>query len=116
MARASANDSPENWFGTRTVIRMEMLCGWCLTQDCENCQHELGYYEKLWICGCKCNTSWEPKAVTVERKEQVETTKKRTTSPRAKKQETDAVGTRSEVPEGTTEESGTTEGVAETSS
>lgn len=116
MARSSANDSPENWFGTRTVIKSEMKCGWCNTKDCDNCHHELGYYEKLWVCGCECNVNWVPQAVTVERKEQSETNKKRTASPRARKQETDAVGTRTEVSEGTTEESGTSEGVAETPS
>ena len=106
MARTSINDSPDNWFGTRTVIQSETKCGWCITNDCANCHHELGYYEKLWICGCKCNVNWVPQAVTVERKDHVETTKKRTTSTRAKKQETDAVGTRTEVPEG--KEDGTT--------
>lgn len=39
-----------------------------MTGDCENCNHELGYYEKLWICGCDCNKDWQPVAVVVERK------------------------------------------------
>lgn len=82
-----------------------MKCGWCLTSDCENCQHELGYYEKLWICGCKCNSNWEPQAVTVERKEQNETTTKRTTKTAPRKPKADATPTRTEVSEGEPESS-----------
>lgn len=98
MARG-VSDSPENWFGTRTVIRMEGKCGWCNTNDCANCNHELGHYEKLWICGCKCNNNWEPQAVVVERKEQNEKTSKPNTSTRSRREKSTTVGTRTESPE-----------------
>jgi hypothetical protein len=96
VARASSNDSPENWFGTRTVIVRTGPCGWCMTGDCKNCNHELGYYEKLWICGCDCNKDWQPVAVVVERKVDDSKVTKPRASTRARKESTDAVGARTE--------------------
>lgn len=109
MARSSSSESPEQWFGTRTVIRLETTCGWCQTKDCANCNHELGYYEKLWICGCECNKDWQPVAVVVERKEKEANAKVTRVNSKvpARSKESDAVATRTEVPEGTEpEESG----------
>ena len=97
MARSTSSDSPSNWVGTRTVIRMEAKCGWCITDDCANCNHELGYYEKLWICGCKCNVNWEPQAVVIERKETDEKTTKSNTGVRARKASTATSPTRTSV-------------------
>lgn len=100
MARSSSTDSSENWFGTRTVIRMEVSCGWCLTNNCSGCKHELGYYDRLYICGCKCNTNWVPVAVEVERKiedAKTKTTRTRRTSVASSSGKTDAVGARTEV-------------------
>jgi hypothetical protein len=68
-----AADSPENWAGTRTPV-LTTLCGWCmdaLIMEQESyhrgCNHETGYYDKLWVCACDCNAEWVPQAVTVER-------------------------------------------------
>jgi hypothetical protein len=72
-----------------------------MTGACNDCKHELGYYEKLWICGCKCNTNWQPVEVVVERKE---TPVAKTTKPRAstasRKKEADAVSARTSISEG----------------
>ena len=60
MARAKS-DNPQDYKGPRTPIRGKgTLCGWCNADDHENCKHELPFYEKLWICSCKCNDSWVP--------------------------------------------------------
>ena len=104
MARSSNTDSPDNWFGTRRIVQMEIGCGWCLTNNCSGCKHELGYYDRLYICGCKCNTNWVPVAVEVERKIEDAKPKVRRT-PRSSVANSsgtpDAVGTRTEIPEGT---------------
>ena len=104
MARSTNNDSPQNWFGTRTVIPMEGKCGWCTTNDCDNCHHELAYYEKLWICGCKCNSNWVPQQVVAEREEiQIEVKSKTKRAPRTSvantSGETSTLGARTEIPE-----------------
>lgn len=73
-----------------------------MTGDCKDCKHELGYYEKLWICGCECNKDWQPVAVVVERKVKVEEKPKSKSATRnrveSSPEPTDAVGTRTEVP------------------
>lgn len=60
MARAKT-DNPQDYKGPRTPIRGKgTLCGWCNADDHDNCKHELPFYEKLWICSCKCNDNWVP--------------------------------------------------------
>lgn len=68
-------EMPQDYRGPRTVIRSKgTICGWCLTQNHEDCKHELAYYDKLWVCSCTCNDSWVPQDVgTIE----PETKKKR---------------------------------------
>lgn len=65
-ARRSADD-PSAWTGTRTPIQMQGKCGWCSTSNCDECIHELAWFEKLWICGCQCNAKWEPKNLTANK-------------------------------------------------
>ena len=75
MARKSADD-PLGWYGTRTVSWV-MPCGMCsapttmgetvLPDGKHNCVHEIGYFDKLWLCSCECNRGWKPVAVVVEK-------------------------------------------------
>lgn len=38
------------------VVRLSVPCGWCMTNQHEDCKPELVYPPKNWICGCKvCN-------------------------------------------------------------
>lgn len=30
------------------------VCGFCMTGHHENCRPEIVYYDKTWLCGCKC--------------------------------------------------------------
>jgi hypothetical protein len=59
--------------GSRKPIRLGFACYECnpwrvgfsveLEPNCEKCQHEMPWFEKLWICGCKCNDDWVPQQV-----------------------------------------------------
>ena len=61
---AKKTDNPEDYKGPRTVIRSKgTTCGWCMSEQHESCKHELAYYDKLWICNCKCNDNWIPQDV-----------------------------------------------------
>lgn len=75
MAKRRVENSQEH-SGPRTTVRSKATtCGWCLTGDCEMCKPELVWYDKLYVCGCKCKDSYVPQNVgsTVE----PETKKKR---------------------------------------
>lgn len=87
LSKQTSRDSPSSWTGTRTVIQLSEPCGWCSTAHCDGCNHEIGYYEKLWICGCECNKSWVPQAVIVERKGNNETTTRPSPTPVEEEQE-----------------------------
>jgi len=52
------------WTGERIVIPYES-CGYCATGHHGGCRGEIGYFEKLWVCGCECNADWVPIAVIV---------------------------------------------------
>lgn len=67
-------DNPLSYAGTRTVTLTQTPCGHCLDALIlehepyhRGCSHEIGYFDKLWVCGCDCNKDWVPQAVTVER-------------------------------------------------
>lgn len=50
--------------GPMTVIRsVRTKCGWCLSQDCEHCKPELTYYDRIYVCGCKCQDGYVPQAI-----------------------------------------------------
>lgn len=43
---------------------MTLKCGWCITNEHQDCKKEIAYYERVWVCDCKvCQTeeSGEPK-------------------------------------------------------
>ena len=75
MARKSVDD-PTGWYGTRTVSYVAP-CGFCSTPTTlgdtalpdgkHNCNHEIAWFEKLWVCSCECNKDWKPYAVVVEK-------------------------------------------------
>jgi hypothetical protein len=62
--------------GPMRVVRSDRTkCGWCLSQDCEHCKPELTYYDRIYVCGCKCQDGYVPQAVrngTVEVKSEKE--------------------------------------------
>jgi hypothetical protein len=64
----SKDQRSEEWTGTRQVIPLEGSCGFCRDTFHEKCCHEIGWYDKLWICGCSCNKAWKPVKVTVVKK------------------------------------------------
>ena len=64
----SGKEDPNAWFGTREVVYLERPCGFCQDSFHNNCAHEIGWFDKLWICGCTCNKSWKPMEVTVAKK------------------------------------------------
>ena len=64
MAKISNNSSGANWSGERTVLPYQS-CGYCGTGHHADCRGELGYYDRLWVCGCECNADWVPIAVIV---------------------------------------------------
>lgn len=45
----SSSDEPQYIVRSRGT-----LCGWCLDTLHQQCRTELVYYEKLYICSCKC--------------------------------------------------------------
>ena len=47
----------------RVVRTKNTKCGWCLSQDCENCKPELTYYDRIYVCGCSCQDGYVPIAV-----------------------------------------------------
>ena len=55
------------WYGTREVFPTSIGCAWCREDQHEKCCHEIGWYEKLWVCSCDCNKSWVPKGVVIEK-------------------------------------------------
>lgn len=72
--RGPLSDSPDRWTGTRTVSLNLTCCGPCMdamvheTESYhEKCRHEVGWYDKLWVCGCECNAGWIPQAVVLEK-------------------------------------------------
>lgn len=77
MARGvKAGGETWDYKGGREVIIMNCKCGWCLTNECKNCKHEVAYYEKLWICPCECNKDWVPQdvgAYEIKRQERKQT-------------------------------------------
>ena len=58
----------EDWSGTREVIQLERSCGFCRDTFHEKCPHEIGWYDKLWICGCECNKTWKPVKISIAKK------------------------------------------------
>lgn len=64
MAKSSSAVPGSTWSGERVVIPYES-CGYCSTSQHSGCRGEIGYYEKLWVCGCECNADWVPIAVIV---------------------------------------------------
>lgn len=64
----SKDQRSEEWTGTRQVIPLQGSCGFCRDTFHEKCCHEIGWYDKLWICGCSCNKAWKPVNVTVAKK------------------------------------------------
>ena len=65
---SSKEQRNEDWYGSREVIQLSNPCGFCRDTFHEKCPHEIGWYDKLWICGCTCNKSWKPVNVTVAKK------------------------------------------------
>jgi hypothetical protein len=70
-------DSPNEHKGAKTVVRLSVGCGWCLSNDCEHCKPEITYYEKIYLCGCKCAVDYWPEGIpkeeTKENKDEVRT-------------------------------------------
>lgn len=46
----------------RTVVRT--LCGWCSTNDHDECKRELLWYEKHYVCKCECADEFYNSLVT----------------------------------------------------
>lgn len=61
---AKRRDDPLDHKGPMQLIRNERTkCGWCLSNDCEHCKPELTYYDRLYVCGCKCQDGYVPEGV-----------------------------------------------------
>ena len=61
---AKRRESTTDHKGPMRVVRSKStMCGWCLSQDCENCKPELTYYERIYVCGCKCQDGYVPQAI-----------------------------------------------------
>ena len=77
MAREKAEESlsilSRKYKGSRKPIRLTIPCQECnpwrlgfvvkLEPGCGKCKHETAWFDKLWICGCKCNDDWVPQQV-----------------------------------------------------
>ena len=61
---AKRRESPADHKGPMQLIRsVRTTCGWCLSQDCEHCKPELTYYDRIYVCGCKCQDEYVPQGV-----------------------------------------------------
>lgn len=61
---AKRRDDPLDHKGPMQLIRsVRTTCGWCLSNDCEHCKPELVYYDRLYVCGCKCKDGYVPEGV-----------------------------------------------------
>jgi hypothetical protein len=59
--------------GSRKPVRLTTPCQECnrwrlgfgieLEPGCDKCKHETAWFDKLWVCGCKCNDDWVPQQV-----------------------------------------------------
>jgi hypothetical protein len=50
--------------GPMRVVRSDRTkCGWCLSNDCESCKPELTYYDRIYVCGCKCQDGYVPQVI-----------------------------------------------------
>lgn len=65
---SSKDQRSEEWFGTRQVVPLNRPCGFCRDDSHERCPHEIGWYDKLWICSCNCNKTWKPVNVIINKK------------------------------------------------
>jgi hypothetical protein len=45
--------------GPKRVVRSEKtICGWCIDGFCEDCKPEFTFYDRIYVCGCKCQDDY----------------------------------------------------------